>query len=397
MADNGVTFVDLDDLSRAQGRAAWPVAAFRAIAVGFAIFVASLLWVGIILIPFGNVPDIIAMTVVAPIAFGPFVVLFFLLLGGLARWNAGVGTLARPADFTAAQLGTTVAPFGVTLRDLLSKVAAFAEARGKTIAPVTTDRARRLRSVLSRLGGFALIAGGILMSGLSGEPVNIWPALFGIAAGSALIADSRRTLQLDANALLAADKRKLVLLLRSFKDEMLGAPQFVRTPVGDIALGRRFEQGIAGSLGAFGPLIAIGKPGEKLPQIGAARTYLAEGEWQPAVIRWMNDSLFIAMIAGATEWIHWELQRILELGHVRRLVILLPPQRDDARWSNIVKAFAGTRWDPAMRALDTQSVILVQLRPDGGIFAIRKTASRILQDYQLAIAIAVYEEFCRQS
>ena len=359
-ADSGVTFIDLDDLSRARGPAAWPVAAFRAIGVGFAIFVAALLWVMLIIILFGNVPDIVAVTIIAPVAFGPFVVLFFLLIGGVARWNAGVGTLAKPADFSAAQLATTIAPFGTTLRDLLAKVTAFAEARGRTVAPTTTDRARRLRSLLSRLGGFALIVGGILMTGLSGEPVNIWPALFGVAIGSALIADSRRTLQLDANALLAADKRKLVLLLRSFKDEMLGAPQFIRTPVGDIALGRRFEQGIAGSLGAFGPLIAIGKPGEKLPQIGAARTYLSDEEWQPAVIRWMNESLFIAMIAGATEWIHWELQRILELGYVRRLVILLPPQKDDARWANIVKAFTGTRWDPALRALDTQNVILVQ-------------------------------------
>jgi hypothetical protein len=395
MADSGVTFIDLDDLSRARGPAAWPIAAFRAIGVGFALFVAALLWVMLIISVFGDVPDILAITIVAPVAFGPFVVLFFLLIGGVARWNAGVGTLAKPTDFTTAQLETAIAPFGITLRGLLAKVAAFAESRGKTVLPITTDRARRLRSLLSRLGGFAIMVGGILMTALSGDEVNIWPALIGITIGAALIADSRRTLQLDAGALLAADRRKLVLLLRSFRDEMLGAPQFIRTPVGDIALGRRFEQGIAGSLGAFGPLIAIGKPGEKLPQIGAARTYLADQEWQPAVIRWMNESLFIAMIAGATEWIHWELQRILELGHVRRLVILLPPQADDARWANIVKAFTGTRWDPALRQLETQSVILVQLRPDGGIIAIRKTASRILEDYQLAIALAVYEEFCR--
>lgn len=33
---------------------------------------------------------------------------------------------------------------------------------------------------------------------------------------------------------------------------------------------RRFVQAIAGSFETFGPLIAIGEPGEKLPQIGAA-------------------------------------------------------------------------------------------------------------------------------
>ena len=197
--------------------------------------------------------------------------------------------------------------------------------------------------------------------------------------------------------MLSEDKRKPVLLLRSFQDDMLKANQYFPTPIGTISLHRRFEQGIAGSLGAFGPLIAVGKPGEELPQIGAARAYLSDAEWQPAVLGWVEEALFIAMIAGATEWIRWELHRIVERGRIRHLFILLPPTVDKARWDNVLAALAGTGWQAALATIDIRGLMLVQLRPDGRVIAIKRQGSApFVQDYQLAIAIALYEEFCRK-
>lgn len=395
----GVTFIDIDRLSRTRGPLALTGTGFRAVCIGFGLFVLSLLWMMGVLIAFGRLPDA-ALIVTLPLAFGPFVLLIFGGLGLLARWNAGVGMLAGPRDFTEAQLATTVDPFSVTLRELLARVAAFATAQGKAVVPVTTDPALLRRSFRTRIAAFALIIGGVVVSAAAsnGQPnPNAWPAIIAMIAGMGALLESRRVLQLDANALLAADRRKLILLLRSFRDEKLMSYQLARTPLGDISVARRFEQGVAGALGAFGPLVAIGKPGDQLPQIGAARTYLTSDEWRPAVIRWMNEALMIAMIAGATEWIRWELRQILELGHVRRLVILLPLPYDAARWTNVVDGLAGTRWEPLLRTLDPKNVILLQLRPDGGILAIRKSASRVLQDDQLALAIAIYEEFCRQS
>lgn len=395
----GVTFIDIDPLSRTQGRLALTGTGFRAVCIGFGLFILSLLWLLAIVIAFGRLPEA-ALIVTLPLAFSPIIVL---ILGGLAllsRWNAGVGMLANPHDFTEAQLATTVGPFGVTLRELLAGVATFAAAQGKAVIPVTTDPKRLRRSLQTRIAAFALIIGGVVVSAAAsnGQPnPNAWPAIIAMIAGMGALLESRRVLQLDAKELLAADRRKLVLLLRSFRDETLMSYQLARTPLGDISVARRFEQGVAGALGAFGPLVGIGKPGEQLPQIGAARTYLSNDEWRPAVIRWMNEALLIAMIAGATEWIRWELSQILELGHVRRLVILLPLPYNAARWTNVVDGLAGTRWDPLLRALDPKNVILLQLRPDGGILAIRKSASRVLQDDQLALAIAIYEEFCRQS
>jgi hypothetical protein len=186
-------------------------------------------------------------------------------------------------------------------------------------------------------------------------------------------------------------------LLRSFRDDEIKAKQRFPTPIGDISLERGFEQGIAGSLGAFGPLIGVGKPDEELPQIGASRAYLTDEEWQPGVLRWLDQSLLIVMIAGATEWITWELHRIVEMGRSERLFILMPPGTNRARWQNVVDSLSHTKWNAALRTVDINGLLLLQLRHDGKVIAIkRQTAITFIQDYQLAMAIALCEEFCQK-
>jgi len=224
-----------------------------------------------------------------------------------------------------------------------------------------------------------------------------------------ILMQARQAVQPSLDQLRAHDKRKPVLLLRSFQDDVIQVFHRIPTRIGDMLQIRRFEQEIAGMLAAFGPVIAVGKPGEELPQIGAARAYLSEGEWQPAVMRWMDEAVFIAMVAGATEWIRWELSRILEMGRVRHLIILVPPMpgkrnwemptttSTEERWNNVLGALAATRWAPALDTLETRGLLLVLLRPDGRVVAIRREGKDPpwADDYQIAVAIAIYDEFCR--
>ena len=129
-----------------------------------------------------------------------------------------------------------------------------------------------------------------------------------------------------------------------------------RTRIGDVEQTRRFEQQVAGMLEAFGPLIAVGKPGEVACRRSAPPAPTSPtAEWQPAVLRWIDEAVFIAMVAGATEWIRWELGRILEMGRVRHLLILVPPTPGKlnramgngvpvaVRWNNVLD---GPRRDP---------------------------------------------------
>jgi hypothetical protein len=161
-------------------------------------------------------------------------------------------------------------------------------------------------------------------------------------------------------------------------------------------------------LEAFAPLVAIGQPGEEPPPIGAARAYFSEAEWQPTVVRPIEEATFIAVIAGATGWIRWELGRILEMGRARELLIRVPPYPGDWNWQRNIPAARKS----AGRTLSMRSPARVGgpcsarstcaawcwccSGPDGRVLAIRRDGKAMphADDYQLAIAIALYEQFC---
>src|SRR4051794_1892866 len=73
-----------------------------------------------------------------------------------------------------------------------------------------------------------------------------------------------------------------VLLLRSFVDDVAGIPPNALFPR---LFGRpkRLEETIGEELTRAGPFVAIGKPGERLPQMGAHRLYVADSQWQELV------------------------------------------------------------------------------------------------------------------
>jgi hypothetical protein len=124
-----------------------------------------------------------------------------------------------------------------------------------------------------------------------------------------------------------------VLYLRSFLDDPEGAE--IRShgalylfygPWAFFMLLTEEEQ-IAKVLSEFGPVLAVGKPGERLPEVGAARLYLADGEWQNGVRELMGRSRLVVIRAGLTEGLLWELAEAVRLVPPERLLILVPRGR----------------------------------------------------------------------
>jgi len=311
-------------------------------------------------------------------------------------WNVGgLGELPSERDFRWFDLDRIVPLTGVTLRTLLERTRAFAASQGswariRNPAKRTDVWAARAMSLL------VILAGMLLMYFFSdNKPVAILASIVMIAGGH-LLASARNESLPDVDFLLAHDRRKPTLLLRSFRDDEIKCREIRRPLPGLPNLGtRRFEQGIAGTLHAFGPLVAVGAPGEAIPKIGAARTYLREDLWQDAVARFIGAALLIVMIAGDTQWIKWELHRIVEMGRLRHLLILMPPdvgERRRERWSNVLASFAQTAWYDALATMDIDQLLLIQLRPDGALVAIRSGGS-LVDDYRLAILIAIFGEF----
>src|SRR5262249_37052807 len=141
----------------------------------------------------------------------------------------------------------------------------------------------------------------------------------------------RRMGQLSAREATARDPRPPILLLRSFSDD-----HSLRVRKSGVLAGftltaltgkaATFEEVLVKVFAAFGPVIAIGRPGEALPPVGAARTYVPEGkDWKEEVRALAERSGWIVMVLGLSEGFRWELEMVLGLGSPEKVVIVLPP------------------------------------------------------------------------
>lgn len=130
---------------------------------------------------------------------------------------------------------------------------------------------------------------------------------------------------------LRADWRRPVLYLRGFGDDP-DAAAVDKLPgaslYGLISIHSR-EERLIGALGAFGPVVAVGRPGERLPHLGAARFYLPGDDWQSGVLRLMELSQLIVLRLGDGEGVWWEVDQARATQPPGKLVLLIPGDRPD--------------------------------------------------------------------
>lgn len=183
--------------------------------------------------------------------------------------------------------------------------------------------------------GFTLLVAG-LFAGLAATRGNELPGDFrlvsgagaavAIAVGSLILRRTRRRAARDAASVLLADGRRPVLYLRSFADDPTSASVdslhggWEATVMNVLSR----EEQLAGALRAFGPVIAVGRPGEPLPFLGAARFYLSPDQWQPEVRRLMELSQLVVLRLGEGEGLWWEVEQVRATQPARKLVLLVP-------------------------------------------------------------------------
>lgn len=144
-------------------------------------------------------------------------------------------------------------------------------------------------------------------------PVTVWFAL-----GYALVETVgrlRRRLRVNAPAALARAKRQPILYLRSFYYENAdGRPESAAFADLD-SIGRKTprrekendDEVLALALRGVGPLIAVGKPGSRLPPLGAIRLFFGNDEWQEQVRRLIALSRFVIVQPGYSDGTEWEI------------------------------------------------------------------------------------------
>ncbi|TQF02499.1 hypothetical protein E6W39_09710 [Kitasatospora acidiphila] len=141
-----------------------------------------------------------------------------------------------------------------------------------------------------------------------------------------------------------------VLYLRPFTQDLISsgiAPAASNSnafanPVQAIARsGRTYEERLGRTFRKYGPLVAVGRPGEELPGgSGAQRTYLPLDDWKDTVRELMDNARLIILGAGPGPGTVWEYVEVMRRREPSRLVILVTDVDDYLRFkaSSIAEA-----------------------------------------------------------
>jgi hypothetical protein len=134
---------------------------------------------------------------------------------------------------------------------------------------------------------------------------------------------------LSADEALRRDARAPVAYLRAFTDDgRMAVPghHWQDRVLGKAVSGLTLtspEQELAFILQRVGPVIAIGKPGERLPELGAARLYASHESWQRTVLDMLRRWSLVLARVGASPGVQWELDQVLSLAQRSKVLILV--------------------------------------------------------------------------
>jgi hypothetical protein len=122
----------------------------------------------------------------------------------------------------------------------------------------------------------------------------------------------------------ATDARPPVLYLRSFTaDETTSKGMKSPHPFVE-ELSCTEEEQMTKAIGDIGPVIAVGRPGEHLPTLGASRVYVDDRSWKSTVAQYMKKAQLVIIRIGATHGLMWEVHEAIHRVKPRRLVFLVP-------------------------------------------------------------------------
>lgn len=118
------------------------------------------------------------------------------------------------------------------------------------------------------------------------------------------------------------------------------------------------EQELAWIMSRIGPVVAIGKPGEHLPPLGAARVYVDDNNWRDTIAQLMDQAAVVVVRAGDTTNLWWEIEEaVARVPPGRVLIVALGPPE---QWSQFKRQFIETFGAPTL--VDDISLISTPLR-----------------------------------
>jgi len=214
------------------------------------------------------------------------------------------------------------------------------------------SQARRLGAFFVRFGIAMIVVGflapNIALALLESGGDTVLAAAFiilffvGLYGGVQLVGYGRRLRTIPAQQQLEDDKRPPVLYLRSFDDDDLLDPTPRMIPLGDF-FPRRYEESLVEPLAKIGPMVSIGRPGNKLPMLGGARLFVADEDWQAAVAHLRKHAAVVVLMIGRTDGLWWEVESSIREVAPENLLFFFPYVEETQRRKTITQRLLGYR------------------------------------------------------
>lgn len=150
-------------------------------------------------------------------------------------------------------------------------------------------------------------------SGQGGSPglvASLFPVY--ILGFIVLLIRLRRSDQPGAERAMVDDHRAPVLYLRPFTNEESGSPANPEEVV------------VAFAARPVGPLVAVGRPEDRLPPFGARRVYSDEEgrDWREVVADYLDRAALVVVSAGSSEGLRWEIERVVSSVQPEKVIVL---------------------------------------------------------------------------
>ena len=130
-----------------------------------------------------------------------------------------------------------------------------------------------------------------------------------------------------AEHLLAEDVRPPIVYLRPFGTDRAEIARrlssWVRISPRE-GFEKTYEERLTRTLRKIGPLVAVGDPTERLPLLGAARTYAPDESWQETVDKLTGRAGVVILHAGDGNGLAWEVDHVVEGDTPERVILSLP-------------------------------------------------------------------------
>jgi hypothetical protein len=168
------------------------------------------------------------------------------------------------------------------------------------------------------------------------------------------------------------DRRPPILFLRAFKDDQAILPRgglFARLLRAELGQ-RRLDHMLVEEFARFGPVVALGRPGQRIRPFGAARVYVAHDDWQARVTDLAEKAAHIVLVADEGPGVEWEIETMANLPFRPKTIFLTTQRHGDLRTCDQLRLQLG-----AMEFPPSARIVASFQRREGGDAVLHATHS----------------------